>query len=387
MFDKFTLNVSEKDKKILYVLASLGIFIISYFLIYIPLVEKSEIINDDIIKLERRFDDMNKKYKDRSNYIASAQTYKKEAAVILDGYKTGFSQPDSIMFVNELENSNDIWLRQVGLTDTVPLYSFGKITSSNPQLSGKKVYNTNMIGYKTNITLTYEVSYENLKEFLKFLNTYESKCSIENITMNYNANSSTVNGNMTISEYTITGENREYLPKAIKSKKLGTDNIFFSDLSPSGIDLDETNGAFVKQNYDIYLALDSIYTDEDSVVVGLRNDSANKARLSVNDNKFSELTIRVSGTPNAYKVSYKIGNITYPQKDYILGEDFQPGEGIEIYVMSTKRVTDKDDYTGVNVTIINETDIKTTVLVENDDENSPRFVTTAAEGDIDIFSE
>ncbi len=55
--------------------------------------------------------------------------------------------------------------------------------------------------------------------------------------------------------------------------------------------------------------------------------------------------------------------------------------------MSTKRVANKDDYTGVNVTIINETDIKTTVLVENDDENSPRFVTTAAEGDIDIFSE
>ena len=117
----------------------------------------------------------------------------------------------------------------ISLSPTTVLYKFGQIASSN--VNGKSNYTSNLTGYKSTINIAYESDYSQWKNFIKYVNTYADKSTIDALSASYNEATGVVTGTASISLYSIEGGKRDYKEPSF-DVKTGTGNIF-STVTPT----------------------------------------------------------------------------------------------------------------------------------------------------------
>ena len=72
----------------------------------------------------------------------------------------GTSQPATLQFLNTIESSTGVWIKSITFSDPVAVYTFGQKASSNPSNTSGSAYQTNNVGYKETINVSYEGTYE-----------------------------------------------------------------------------------------------------------------------------------------------------------------------------------------------------------------------------------
>jgi type IV pilus assembly protein PilO len=82
-----------------------------------------------------------------------------------------------------------------------------------------------------------------------------------------------------------------------------------------------------------------------------------------------------------YYYRYKVGTISYPT-NYTQGYIFEPGEELEIQIFSADRL-DETDVSGLDLSIINETDMVVNIVYYSEDFEDPRLALTS-EGPVAI---
>ena len=140
-------------------------------------------------------------------------------------FSMGTSQPATLQFLNTIESSTGVWIKSITFSDPVAVYTFGQKASSNPSNTSGSAYQTNNVGYKETINVSYEGTYAEWKNLIGFINNYEKKNTIEALTTTYNEATDVVTGTMTLALYSITGNGREFSEPKF-DLKTGTDNIF-----------------------------------------------------------------------------------------------------------------------------------------------------------------
>lgn len=379
------MKISDRDIKILYVLLAIAIIACSYFFGFRKLTETNKELDVEIGQLKSRYTTLNTMKANAKKYSDDTVVYNDEYDKILKKYDTGYSQEYSILFVKELEDKVDTWLSQAGLAQTENIYSFGDVTSSNPDAeSGTEVYSSDYEGYRTVLTLSYQTSYDNFKNLINYINNYKYKCTIDTMSMSYNANSDVVSGSLVVSQYAITGEDREFNNVNISGVLNGTGNIFASEIFAPGAVADVDNGDNIISDYDYYISLQSADSNLDSVVVGPKGDLAGAATLTSNANETQELHIRFFGEEGTYYVQYSLGETEYPATAYDDGAMFLPGEMLSLLVISSSRV-DEDDLAGIEAYIVNDTDMTLRVKIANEDKGNPRCVIKNTSGEVVVF--
>ena len=113
----------------------------------------------------------------------------------------------------------------MSLSPKTSIYKFGQIASSNT--NGTSSYTSSYVGYKTTINISYEGNYDQWKHFIKYINTYASKCTIDSLAASYGDGTGMVSGTAVISLYSIEGGDRKFSEPKFDSKT-GTENIFSS---------------------------------------------------------------------------------------------------------------------------------------------------------------
>jgi hypothetical protein len=210
-----SMNISERDKKLLMILLSVGILAAAYLLGFQKMNDQIDTYEKQITSLQKQQSDLIKKNDNKATYLADTEKYKAEFTSITSGYFTGITQTQSIDFLNRIETVTGAWVKSVSFAQPTSIYTFG----------GAAGYATDMAGYKTTLTLTYSGTYEQWKSFISFVNDYYNKCTIDNIGMSYEEGSGLVNGTMTLSLYSITSKDRTYTEPEF-NVNTGTDNIF-----------------------------------------------------------------------------------------------------------------------------------------------------------------
>ena len=127
-------------------------------------------------------------------------------------------------------------------------------------------------------------------------------------------------------------------------------------------------------------------SDVGSFRMGMKDDAIGTTVISSEENKMHDVTIRVTGKDNDYKISYKVGNVTYPMDGYSQGVSFTPGNLLSIFVSSSER-GDLNDKSGANVTIINDSDKVLEIKVINEDYQNPRFKIKHKSGDVIVYED
>ena len=220
---KGMLKVSERDKKLLIVVMAVLIMALAYFFGYSNLSAQVDELSTKKTSLETTKRDLKEKNNNKQKYINDTDKLSNACTVLIDKYDSTTSQPNAIEFFNKTEDVTGVWVKSLSLSPATVLYKFGQIASSN--VNGTSSYTSNLVGYKSSINISYEGDYSQWKNFVKYINTYASKSTIDSLTATYNDSTGVVSGTASISLYAIQGGDR----KATEPKfdvKTGTDNIF-----------------------------------------------------------------------------------------------------------------------------------------------------------------
>jgi hypothetical protein len=150
------------------------------------------------------------------------------------------------------------------------------------------------------------------------------------------------------------------------------------------VDLEDTTGDYILSNYDYYMLLNSSSADLDSCIIGKKGDKTRESIITANSNAKLDVVVTFTGTSGNYKVSYQIGDTTYPATDYNAGASFDPGNTLDFLIMSTPRI-DGNDTGLVNLKLVNDTDMNLNVKICNDDTKNSRVSIVSRSGDITIY--
>lgn len=222
---KNSLSISERDKKLLvYVFAFLLVFI-AYFVGFQNLSASLDTSNKQVTELTRKKKDLQTKNQNKAKYESDTLALKSDSSNLFKKFENGTSQPATLQFLNSIESSTGVWVKSITFSDPVAVYTFGQKASSNTSNTSGTAYQTNNVGYKETINVSYEGTYAEWKNFLGFINNYDKKNTIEAITVSYNEATDAVTGTMTLSLYSITGNGRDFSEPKF-DLKTGTDNIF-----------------------------------------------------------------------------------------------------------------------------------------------------------------
>lgn len=374
-------KLAVKDKRVLYTLLIVAIALAAFFG-FKTLSGKVDEIEAETKELKTVKADLAEKSQHKSEYIVKTLIYDELYKRIISSYASGLTEPAEIMDIAEMESSTDNWISQVSFTQPGTLYTFGEIKSTNPSNEDNPVYSTDMVGIGSTQTISFEGTYENLKKLINRINNTNKEYKIGTLQVSYSEAEELITGAMEVDYYAVTGTDRPWIDVDVSGVSQGTDNPFSSSTHTTKPE-QQSYLEHMKSDYDVYLALNPSSSDVDSMILALRSDVIGTTKVSSDSNDKERVEIHITGKNGAYKISYQIGDNTYPVTDYEKGASFVAGESIDVLVVSKARTGDADKATAM-LTIINDTDKVVNLGVINDDASNPRCVIEKTTGEVEV---
>lgn len=380
------MKLTEKDKNLLLILAVIAAFCLPLVLLVQPAMNKCEALTHEISELQSR-----KSYLDQ--IVAAGSTYQEEAENIavkkeelMNRFPSDIPQEASLLFMDNTEKKLPISLYQVGFGEDVAMQmtsaptqeAIDQVEADTGDVTDDSVYaditsqtavTSGLTGISTSTDFSYTAGYEEFKEFLDYIENYNDRMVITSLTASYAMDMNQVNGNFTLIQYALKGEDRNPVSFLEPEMIQGTNNIF---TQASGVFNEETN-----QSAQFFLMLNQPDADDEAFIMGQMSDVAEETYLVNDENKLQKAAIEFEGTDGEYTAYYSVGK----EKTVKEGIPFTADGQIGFEILSSERADDKDKVS-VQVDIVNNTDTIVYLSVQNDDEENPRVTIKGKTGDI-----
>ena len=380
------MKLTEKDKNLLLILAVIAAFCLPLVLLVQPAMNKCEALTHEISELQSR-----KSYLDQ--IVAAGSTYQEEAENIavkkeelMNRFPSDIPQEASLLFMDNTEKKLPISLYQVGFGEDVAMQmtsaptqeAIDQVEADTGDVTDDSVYadttsqtavTSGLTGISTSTDFSYTAGYEEFKEFLDYIENYNDRMVITSLTASYAMDMNQVNGNFTLIQYALKGEDRNPVSFLEPEMIQGTNNIF---TQASGVFNEETN-----QSAQFFLMLNQPDADDEAFIMGQMSDVAEETYLVNDENKLQKAAIEFEGTNGEYIAYYSVGK----EKTVKEGIPFTADGQIGFEILSSERADDKDKVS-VQVDIVNNTDTIVYLSVQNDDEENPRVTIKGKTGDI-----
>ncbi|MGN0514691.1 MAG: hypothetical protein ACI4GD_10460 [Lachnospiraceae bacterium] len=364
-----SMEISEKDKQIIYILAAIAILAAAFFFGFRNLSNQKNNYKAQAQEYNNEYAELIELQKNRDEYIAQTAQFLEDREAILNKYEKGYNQENMIKTLSDIETNDKIWFSSLKFNESEDAYEF----TSEPGLVG--------VGNET--VIEFEGTYEAFKNMLASLLNINSKTIIKSLEVSTDDLEDLLAGELTIAHYSLLDATTTE-PVVDLPMDTGVANIFNSAYVRSNNLTNANAGSYILTDYDACLLINPDNSSLDAVIIGTTNDAKAKDSLSSDKNEATDVTIIFGGKNGKYTIAYKIGDTTYPAKNFEKGVTFKPGDSMDLLVVSSVR-NGKNDKVSVNATLINNSDMKVGVLVTGDDTTSPRFNAVNREGDITIY--
>lgn len=364
-----SMEFSDKDKTLLYIVASVLILGAAYFFGYKNFSSQKNSYKAQAESYHEEYASLLELQKNRKTYVEDTERLTAEREEILAMFEEGYSQAKMSKTLIDMETATKIWLNEI--TYLLPEYVY-TFTSDN-----------DLYGVRNNTTIKYEGSYSEWKLLLSSILNIKSKSTINSVSLKYDEANQLCSGEIVISHYSLARSTTEE-PTVDYNISTGVSNIFDSTAVTSNTQTQAVNADYILSDYDVCIIINPDASTFDSIIVGTTNDSNAKDTVTSDENGTVDVTITVDGSDGKYTISYKVGDKTYPAKNYEAGVSFEPGSTLDLLVESSAR-DGNSDKVAVKAYLINNSDMKLNVLVHGDDTSNPRFSAASREGDITIY--
>lgn len=364
-----SMEISDRDKTLLYIIASIMILAAAYFFGYKNFMDKRDDYKAQAQSAHEEYLTLIELQKNRKMYVEMTEKLTAAREQILTEYENGYSQSKMLKELIDIEKSTAIWMKENTFNLPETVYTFQS--------------ESGLLGIKNSTTVVYEGSYAEWKLMLASMLNINSKTKIDSVSVKYDEVNQLCEGEINISHFSVANAETQE-PTVDYNIPAGISNIFDSAAVTSNNQTQAVNANYILTDYDVCILINPDKSTFDSVIVGTTNDSSAKDTVTSDENGSIDVTITVDGKDGDYTLSYKVGDKTYPAKNYDKGVNFKPGDTLDLLVESSIR-DGNDDKVAVKANLINNSDMKLNVLVHGDDTVFPRFSAATREGDITIY--
>lgn len=219
--------ITKREKKMLLYVAGILSVVLTYTLVVLPGREKRAELKNEAAELEAELEQAEQHAKMQEYYEQETAAMQIQVDEVLAAFPADIKEETAIMYADMLENKSDIHIPGISIGAGNLLYTLG-------QDSGENV-NDGVSLYGTQITYSFTVPYEDMKQVIQTIQEEEAQRNIETITLSYEAGSGELAGSMTVNMYFVTGTDKAYAAPDVPAMSLGTENIF-GTVEPSGED-------------------------------------------------------------------------------------------------------------------------------------------------------
>ncbi len=379
--------MTSKERNLLIVLAGVLVLLMVWMFAYKPLDRKAKDMHSEMISLEDQYNELNIKYLQKDKLMEENETLSHENMDIRNQYPLGESltQEMIIYTMKDIETtiaSMSLPSYTMGDINVVSTYEAGGTSEPSEEVtditSGKQE-----VFFSVPVQVNTQVTYNDLKQLLDYIEHYDRKLSIENLTMVADLDADLVSTSFTLNFYGLFVANEpgdieqffgDFEPKA---------NSIFSPYDAFGITFETgPNAPVVTEEPDFYMSLSSMFADRSTVILYKNNDANDATYLYADANESLPVEIIFEQRGDIYFFKYSVDGKRYPL-NYSQGATFVPGDDLVFHVFSSPRMN-TDDESGVSATVTNNTDKPLTIDIESDDRENPRFVLEASTGDVQV---
>lgn len=395
------MKINKREKTLLFVLA-LGVVGFGYYkVVWDYQYNKLKDLKSKELKVKQEYNDDVKMVNSIEPNKEEINIFNSEIQNLTSGFYSNISQPNIILELNNLMNDTNVkGTMSFSEIKTMPVMDkqegdsssksendenknqiqgivndYNNITDKkkNEDKKNKKqeeIYNLNQM----TVSLSVNGTYDNVMKFMKSIEENPKHINI----LNFNLSAQTdgnVSANMNIQLVAIPKIDASKEEFTTADEKYGKENPF-SGASVAGTGTIENELENSKVKNDFLMTVRPINSDLPTIVLGKSGDKDKKTYLNNDENSVSNIEMYISGDNGKYYYKYKVEGKSYPTKFEGNGEEFKPnGNDINFEIFSEKRVN-KDDKSGANIKIVNSSDKEVNLIINKDDEKSPRINVT-----------
>lgn len=403
------MKINKREKTLLFVLA-LGVVGFGYYkVVWDYQYNKLKDLKSKELKVKQEYNDDVKMVNSIEPNKEEINIFNSEIQNLTSGFYSNISQPNIILELNNLMNDTNVkGTMSFSEIKTMPVMDkqegdsssksendenknqiqgivndYNNITDKkkNEDKKNKKqeeIYNLNQM----TVSLSVNGTYDNVMKFIKSIEENPKHINI----LNFNLSAQTdgnVSANMNIQLVAIPKIDASKEEFTTADEKYGKENPF-SGASVVGTGTIENELENSKVKNDFLMTVRPINSDLPTIVLGKSGDKDKKTYLNNDENSVSNIEMYISGDNGKYYYKYKVEGKSYPTKFEGNGEEFKPnGNDINFEIFSEKRVN-KDDKSGANIKIVNSSDKEVNLIINKDDEKSPR-VNVTTEGKVKVI--
>ena len=224
-----------------------------------------------------------------------------------------------------------------------------------------------------------DVSYKQLKNFKKELESYQRKITCQSLTTTYAGGN--ISGVIVLECYAVPkiGVEDNSYSKWDYSNVYGKDELFGEGAATGAYGVSVEEATEKEKTNDFVGMVKSSSSVQPTLTFGRANDEYCSTYIYDDNSNVIDVTLTLTEKDGKYYYKYSAGNSRYPATTMGNGEEFTPcADVIKVSIESEAR-DGSTDKSGVKFKVINNTDKKVEVAINNDDSNNPR-VTLESEG-------
>lgn len=297
----------------------------------------------------------------------------------LNGLSVSFTNPQLANNANTAKKTEPM---KYYLQDLVP--DSGKVSTDTKAAVVSSTNDKNQIP-SMDLTLQYSGSYANLLSFLSTVEGWEKKLFIKTVLIGPNQNAPGVSGNIVFRLYMLPkypSSDLDFLKWDIKGSYGSMDPFVFIAGATVPSVSEGAKVITVPTTADFVMSMKPVTADLPAVVLGKAKDYTRASYVYSDNPGYVNSKIKVTQKDGKYFFQYQTQNDSYPKNSSM--EAFQPlGQSLNLVIYSTPRNLENDQ-NGINLSVINETDLPFVVQVLNDDPAKPRVKVTEQKGNVQL---
>ncbi len=214
-------TLSNKDKNLFLILGAIIIGAVVVVGVHVPNSEKIASLEDEILRLTPVKEESEMHLTNLETYRADTKAAQDYIQTVIDHYPSRIDEEDFIAWTLRWEEDIDIDIDTIALTQPALLSDFiAKVDVEGVATS------TSVATYSQTLNTSVDLTYDQLKDTIKYVYDNHDRMSIENTSITYDAGTGELKTSIVINKYTMNYEGAPYEPEVLPDVPTGTDEIF-----------------------------------------------------------------------------------------------------------------------------------------------------------------
>lgn len=225
------ITISDRDKKVLYIIGGIVILALAYFLGFQKMMEKKSTVATENVTLEQDVQKLRGMVAEKASVEADTQEKNTETEKIIAKYPVEMRTQDVIYQLDLMEKDiKDLLLESESYTMNQVFFMNGAVTEGEVQdvadESGEVAAPAGIVGYKSTVVTNFTTDYESLGKVIDYINTNANRMNISDITVTQGDGAKELTCNISVDMYSIAGTDKQYSAPEITGIRIGKEGLF-----------------------------------------------------------------------------------------------------------------------------------------------------------------